>query len=374
MAIYTDRLILPPAWRQFWRWWQDQLLKSVPQGLRNWFTHRTHILVALPTEETVKFWHWEAHRGTGNTITPLESESQNGQLASALHYLRGLQSDSEVSLTLLLLPGQYLRKTISLPLAAEENLRQVISFELDRQTPFSADQVYFSSRVLERLPASRQLKVEIILTPREFLDTRLARLHQANLQPHQVDAALLEGQLPIPFGVDLLPPRWRPIESRWHQLLDWTLVGSLALLVGLGLALPILTQYRILNALENQVAQVRRAAQTTNALKQQVTALEQVARFGLTRKQSTPPMIQVMEDLAQRLPQDTWLTGFSYRNGELRIDGSSPGASKLIEILESSPFLQNTHFVSPITQDHHTGLERFQISMTVGYEHDATAK
>lgn len=365
MAIHIDRLTLPPAWRQFWLWWQDQLKKSIPQGLRSWFIHHA-ILITLPTEENVQFWHWEE-----GAITPLGTDLKSCGAESALRFLRERQSDKEVSLTLLLLPGQYLRREINLPLAAEENLRQVIGFELDRQTPFSADQVYFTCQVLERLPGSRQLRVEFVLTPREFLDTRLARLHQANLKPSHVDVAVLEGQSPVPLGLDLLPPRWRSSESRWQRRLNWTLAGTLALLLGLGLALPILTQDRILKLLEKQLAQARRAAQTTTALKQQVTELEQEARFGLTRKQSTPPMIQVMEDLAKRLPQDTWLSGFSYRNGELRIDGSSPAASKLIEMLEDSPFLHNTHFVSPVTQDRRTGLERFQISMTVSYERDA---
>ncbi len=361
MAIHPDRLILPQVSRQFWRWWQDQLKKSIPVGLRSWFTHHTHILVALPTEENVQFWHWEA-----GAITPLGND-----LNSALRSLRDRRSDKEVSFTLLLLPGQYLRREIKLPLAAEENLRQVIGFELDRQTPFSADQVYFTSRVLERLPDSRQLRVEFVLTPREFLDSRLARLHQANLKPRHVDVAVLEGQSPVPSGLDLLPPRWRTLESRWQRRLNWILAGTLALLIGLGLALPLFTQDRILKVFENQVTQARRAAQTTTALKQQVLELEQKARFGLTRKQATPPMIQVMEDLSRRLPQDTWLSGFSYRDGQLRIDGSSPAASKLIEMLEDSPFLHNTHFVSPVTQDRRTGLERFQISMNVGYERDA---
>lgn len=363
MAIHLDRLTLPPAWRQFWHWWQDQLKRSIPPGLRNWFSHRTHILLTLPAEGSIQYWHWDPHGRAEGIVTPLADFTW-----------RHRQPGQEVSLTWLLLPSQYLRKTITLPLAAEENLRQVISFELDRQTPFSADQVYFTSRVVERLPEARRLKVELVLTPREFLDSQLTRLHQANLRPHRVDAAILDGQTPVPLGFDLLPPRWRPSESRWQRRLHWILASTLAVLISLGLVLPLLVQERMLNLLESQLAQARRAAQTTTALKQQVTVLEQEASFGLTRKRARPPMIQVMDELANRLPQDTWLTGFSYRDGELRIDGTSPAASKLIELLEASPFLHNTHFVSPVTQDRTTGLERFQISMSIGYERDAAPK
>lgn len=367
--ISIDRLTLPPAWQQFWHWWQNQLYQAIPQGLRSWFNPRQHVFIALSTEDEINAWQGGGQGQTGGALKSLGSSAQ-----SKLDFLRTHCSAQEVFFTFLLLPGQYLRKTILLPLAAEENLRQVIAFELDRQTPFSADQVYFTNRVVERLPASRQLKVEIVLTPRELLDAKLTRLHQANLQPNRVDVALVEGQTPIPLGFDLLPKRFRPRESQWQARLDLSLTGVLAVLLSLALALPIAIQYQMLSALEAQVAQLKKAAQASSALQQQVAALEQAARFGVARKQATPPMIAVVEDLAQRLPQDTWLTGFSYRNGELRIDGSSPNASKLIEILESSPFLQNTHFVSPVTQDRNTGLERFQISMTLSYAHDAPAK
>ena len=35
-----------------------------------------------------------------------------------------------------------LTRNLSLPAAAEDNLRQVLGFEMDRQTPFKADQVH----------------------------------------------------------------------------------------------------------------------------------------------------------------------------------------------------------------------------------------
>ncbi|XSG85966.1 MAG: PilN domain-containing protein [Methylohalobius sp. ZOD2] len=358
MAIRIDQLSLPPAWRQFWHWWQDQLIKSIPEACKRWFFHHTHILLALPSEGEVRFWRREE-----NAVTELE---QNAGPDS----WRAWQAEEDATFTLLLLPGQYLHKQIYLPLAAQENLHQVIGFELDRQTPFSADQVYFSSRVIERLAGKRQLKVEIVLTPREFLDDQLAYFHQAGLKPRHVDAAVWENHYPVPLKFDLLPPRWRTTESHWRHLANWTLGGILMLLIGLALALPIVTQNKILEALEDQVDQTRRTAQITNKLKKQVTELEQKARFVLTRKRAIPPIVEIMNDLSQRLPLDTWLNGFNYREGELRINGHSPAASKLIEILEASPFLSDIHFVSPITQDRRTGLERFQISMNVGYEHD----
>ena len=51
----------------------------------------------------------------------------------------------------MLLPaGSALQRRLLLPAAAADRLRDVIGFEIDRQTPFSADSVRFDTRVLER--------------------------------------------------------------------------------------------------------------------------------------------------------------------------------------------------------------------------------
>jgi hypothetical protein len=46
--------------------------------------------------------------------------------------------------TILLMPGdKVLTRPLTLPLAAEENLREVLAFEMDQHTPFMSDDVYY---------------------------------------------------------------------------------------------------------------------------------------------------------------------------------------------------------------------------------------
>src|SRR6185503_8420695 len=115
--------------------------------------------------------------------------------------------------------GRVLRRRLSLPLAAQENLRQVLGFELDRQTPFRSDQVYYDSRVLGVDPVARQVAAELVLAPRAELDAELGRIAQAGLALDRVDAAE-EGDERL--GVNLLPP-----ERRAHRR-DWNLRINLA--------------------------------------------------------------------------------------------------------------------------------------------------
>ena len=73
-------------------------------------------------------------------------------------------------------------------------------------------------------------------------------------------------------------------------------------------------------------------------------------------------MVIVIDEVTRLLPDNTWLKSFQYANGKLQIQGISSSASALIAILEASQLFNNTRFVSPVTQDRSTGLERFQIA------------
>ena len=72
--------------------------------------------------------------------------------------------------------SQTLRPVLSVPASAEPRLREVMQHEIDRQTPFSPDQVSFEPRVLSRDAHSRQMKVELVVLPRARLDEALALL------------------------------------------------------------------------------------------------------------------------------------------------------------------------------------------------------
>ena len=87
-------------------------------------------------------------------------------------------------------------------------------------------------------------------------------------------------------------------------------------------------------------------------------------------KNSASPLTKLMNRLTQLIPNDTWLTHFKYKDSKLQIQGQSPSASVLIGVLEESVLFSNARFVSPLTQDKRTGMERFKISMDVNVPED----
>src|SRR5690606_29385649 len=77
----------------------------------------------------------------------------------------------------LLLPaGVALRRRLVLPAAAAERLRDVVGFEIDRQTPFAADEVAFDARMLGRREGDAQIEAELVAAPRRALQSAEAGL------------------------------------------------------------------------------------------------------------------------------------------------------------------------------------------------------
>src|SRR4030095_9392843 len=69
-----------------------------------------------------------------------------------------------------------LRRRMTLPAAAAERLRDVVSFEIDRQTPFTAQTAAFDARILARRAADGQLEVDLVAVPPPASQPRLDAL------------------------------------------------------------------------------------------------------------------------------------------------------------------------------------------------------
>src|SRR5690606_28192983 len=115
-----------------------------------------------------------------------------------------LDEDSREARRVLLIPSRaVLRRTLQLPVAALENLSSVLGFELDRQTPFRADQVYYDSRVLPHEPDARQTSVQLALITRQRLAEELAGIDGLASTLNAVDADEAGGGR---AGFNFLPP------------------------------------------------------------------------------------------------------------------------------------------------------------------------
>lgn len=326
----------------------------LPGGLRGRLARRHDTLMLAPMGDEVRV----GRRGNGRSeeLGRIDTASPDarGRMAAMLGGLGPETTRVEVAVP----AEKLLRKQIQLPLAAEENLREVLGFEMQRQTPFRAEQVYFNYHVAARRPQAQQIAVELCVVPRSVLGPVLDPLGEWDLVPVSGDVGSDRDDSVFAFVSEAAGQR---SSSGLHRGL---LAANLLLLAAV-VAIPLTQQQRHLDALRAQLDEVRAAATMASELQEQIDLRQLRSRYLFAQKAGRPASVELLEELSRRLPDDTWLFRVEVRDGKVHLQGTSTAASALIAELEDSHFLEDVRFASPVTQDGASGRERFHLSARV---------
>lgn len=263
----------------------------------------------------------------------------------------------------LLLPvGAVLRRRLTLPAAAESRLRDVLAHELDRQTPFSADQVSFEGRVLSRDPAQQQVQVELLVLPRARLESELQALGPLAGLLAGVDVVEADGRR---LGLDLLPAGRRDRRADPGRRLNAALAGIAAVALLATLLLTLHNRSLALESLRADVAAANTEARQARLARNQLQARVQAANFLAARQASRPTMLEVLDELSRRIPDDTTIDKMTLDQGKLVLVGQSRGAPALVGLLQASPLLARPALSGAVQADPRTGRDRFTLAVDV---------
>lgn len=251
-----------------------------------------------------------------------------------------------------------LRRRVTLPAAAAERLRDVLAFEIDRQTPFAADAVYFDARVVERR-GDGQIVAELVAVPKPVLDAALAALGAPASSLAGVDVA---GESGMPLGVNLLPmprrQRGADPSRRWNWIL--AAVALLALAAGLWQILD--NRRAAADAFEKQVSARAAEARRVGQQRQQLLDMVEGSAFLERTRGGRPTMIAVIDELSRRIPDNTYLEKLSMENGQLQLIGFSSDASGLVQKLEGSKLWRSPALAGALQPDPRSGRDRFTMT------------
>lgn len=353
--LQLDRL--RRAWRGsalpgFLRWWGNELAPLVPLRWRSAFAGGQRWYVVERVAEG-----WRLRRaGEGGSLVDVADvdppEHRAGLLAHAL-----AEADPADRRVALVLPAtQVLRRRLVLPLAARDNLRQVVGFDLDRQTPFRAEDIHYGVRELQETAAEGRFVAELAATPRATLDPLLDELVALGIHPDRVDV----GQGEALAGVDLLPPARAPRRVDRRRRLNAALAAAIVLLVFAAMAAWLHNRNVALETMTATVESMRADAQRVSALRQRLTESAGASGFLARKKTESPSILPVLEELTHRLPDDTWLERFTLNaTGQLGFQGQSPQAARLIDALKGARTIGEPSFQGTIQSDPTSGKERF---------------
>lgn len=353
---------IPLDFEKYWAWWIGELSTLVPDSVCSFLTQKRELLVISEHDDCFQFDY--CVDGISEAIRSNSVSFDEDQVKEQIFQEKPEVADLDIVYKIPAAHG--LLKEIRLPAVAQENLHNVVSFEMDRYTPFTAEQVYYDTRIVETPPDSSQIKVELALVSRPKLDEAFQILSDWGLRPNIVDVPVGdEKEDHYQPNFNLLPPSLRSSKRDLPKILNTALaIVLLGLLLAL-LIVPIWIKKSYLLELTRDVSEVSQIASEVQTLKKEADNGLRELNFLLEKKRVEPVVVEMLEELTKLIPDNAWLTNLQLKQRRLQIQGQSPGASLLIEAIESSPIFSDTRFVSPVTQDRRTGLERFQIAANV---------
>jgi general secretion pathway protein L len=349
---------------EFLSWWFGELKALLPPRLTRLLSPPVNELAVELIGQQLVLRRCDG--GVEHQLGAVQVEGVDPEAAKVA--LQALIADLDLHriLVSLRLPAELaLRKLVDLPAAAEENLRQVLAFEMDRLTPFPADAVHYDVHVIERNLENRRIRVELMVLPRAAVDPTVQLLRRLGLEPDAVA---------LPRGSHEQAP-WRlPLasngsgEGRFINRMSVALLALAAALLVAAVYTAFDKQRARAEILQREVEMARKEAEEGRRLQEQIQQLSAEGSFIIDKKQSRPPVVQVLNELTRTLPDDTWLYRLRLIGGELQTFGYSPNASAMIGHIENSALFANAQFRAPLTRDQRMDAEQFHIAFQVATE------
>jgi general secretion pathway protein L len=349
-----------PALRGALHWWIGELVGVVPAEMRRRVASlRSRLLLV------VDHFGMSLVCEIGGERQPLGSVDLN----SAQTVQRALKAAPQgwaahaANVVLCLPASRALRTSVSLPLAAERNLDQVVSFEIERLVPFKRDESYYAHRIVERNKAARNLQLELTVIPRTEIDAITRSAQEVGLHTVGIEIAGATPAEPVAFIP--LEGAARPAADTQARMTIVIFGAAAALLAVACIVIPFVRAQTARAALTAQVAEARREADTSLNLQKQIDAQVQDQRFLVDRRRVTPTVTELLDTITRLTPDDTWLTELQITANEVHLIGASTSATALLGLVDQSPVFRNAAFRSSITQDSRLNRERFDISARI---------
>jgi general secretion pathway protein L len=343
---------------EFLNWWVGQLASLAPRSTSGPIGGKVPILVVTPD--------LSVQPGPPAVIARIEKRDQIERIGrvvldpSGLRRLRGACARHGHSLQtwIEMPPGGLLEKRLTMPVVAERELDRVLGYEIDRETPFHRNDIYWARTVEQRDHIHRRITVRVAIVAKRQLGDLPSTLGRAGL--------VWRGMIGrSPSGATAIIPAARPGEATrrgWRDFVRPALGWACAVLLVAAIAIPFARQEEALSAVNRQIASLRPAVTAVEHLKARIDHDRiQVASLARQRAKFGNPLT-MLTAVTAALPDDTHLTELDYSKGNIVLTGLSKRAARLIGDISHSPDLRNPAFSAPVRRIEHVGVDVFSIT------------
>jgi general secretion pathway protein L len=344
---------------QFFSWWSEELSNALPAQFRERLQYARRKLLMTVSKDGIGLSIADNESIQSLDFLPADQDIQIQQ--QRVRELLSQHELTEVSRELMLPESVVLRTEVVMPLAAEAGLRQALAYEMDRHTPFQADEVFYNWRVLSRNREAGQLRFELFATPREPVEDKIEALRRLGLAPTGVDVDTGDG----PMGINLLSEGLRFKVVNQQVRANWIIAAVTAFLLVFVMAQSLWLREHQLKAINEAIDDVRAEAMAVQQIRKQIEDAAEAAGFLQSHKIENGYKLETLAELTRVLPDDTFLDRLSLNGDTAQMQGKSGNAQRLIELINDSPYFESASFRGPTRLDSRSGKEIFDLNVNV---------
>lgn len=330
--------------KDFVIWWAQQWLDLLPQRIAATGRWRSALIIDLsPVQDaggSLLFTLIRRLHGTENAIGQFEPDESGLVAIRRACRARGRRLD-----LLLRLPrGTLLEHHFAIPLAAEHDATQVLRYEIDRVTPFNADDVFWTWSLERRDRERGRLLVRLSLVSRTAVQAVLTRLSASGLAPQSIEAVADNGAYRhLPIADDTGTGG-----GLRHKLVRLAAIACI-LLAFVATALPFAFQQFEILRVQHKVALLRSRVAEATALRGQIAGQAAGADIIASARIETGDALQALATVTDVLSDSTFLTALTMSQRVLSLSGQSADPAGLIAAMSADPAISGPSFSAPVT-------------------------
>lgn len=335
-------------------WWKEQMRDLVPASLRPTSQTWRRVLVADLSDAHGVTLSLRSRSGTA----PLGRFGLGGSdLRDAVASVPKARRKSPI---LVVSPALFLEREVVLPLNADHELARVVAYDMDRLTPFRAEEVFWICMAEKRDPVRGRLHARVTLLPRARIQPVLSALAQAGFHAASIEARDAGRRRAIPLAAILRDRGWLGPRT------DTYAAAGCCFLAVAAVATPFILQSLASASLDTRIEAMQpRVAQADRLRKAITSGVTTADAIAAARNQVGVPL-QAIALLTEMLPDDTFLISLSARQRKVTISGRSAAAARLIGAMASHPLIHDPAFTAPVIRDETNGGEQFSIRAELG--------